>query len=145
MDEIVWATNPAKDNLNATIQYIAACAEELFAESETALRLDYPPDLPPTPLSSEVRHHLFLAVKEAFNNALKHGGATAVEFLVRQEGGTLRLSVRDNGEGFDPGCNSTGRNGLANMRKRMESVGGHLRLTSAPGKETRVDFELPII
>jgi ligand-binding sensor domain-containing protein/signal transduction histidine kinase len=144
MDEIVWATNPAKDNLNATIQYIAACAEELFAESETALRLDYPPDLPATPLSSEVRHHLFLAVKEAFNNALKHGGATAVEFLVRQEGGTLRLSVRDNGEGFDPGCNSTGRNGLANIRKRMESVGGHLRLTSAPGKGTRVDFELPI-
>jgi NarL family two-component system sensor histidine kinase LiaS len=91
-----------------------------------------------------VRHHLFLAVKEAFNNALKHGGATAVEFLVRQEGRTLRLSVRDNGQGFDPDSNFPGRNGLANMRKRMESVGGHLRLTSAPGKGTWVDFELPI-
>ena len=71
MDEIVWTINPKNDTLENLANYIFHYAQEYFQNTGVRCRLD----LPATaghPLSTEARHNLFMAVKEALNNILKH-------------------------------------------------------------------------
>jgi signal transduction histidine kinase len=92
------------------------------------------------PLPATARHALFLAMKEAQNNAAKHSRATEVRVGVSCKDGCLVLTIDDNGCGFDSARLSRGRNGLENMRQRMGSIGGALELQSQPGEGTRVRF-----
>ncbi len=70
---------------------------------------------------------------EALQNAAKHAGAAAVRVELRGEPDTLILDVADDGPGFDPGTVTAG-SGLANMRDRVESVGGSLTHRLTPGR-----------
>src|SRR6185437_12345950 len=72
LEEIVWAVRPASDTLQGLIDYIAHFANELFDGHATRCRLDLPRDLPAIPVQPDIRHNIFLIVKEALNNALKH-------------------------------------------------------------------------
>ena len=76
LDEIVWAVNPQNDTLEHVASYIGQYAQEYFQMTGIECELDIPTQLPPHPLSSQMRHHLFLAAHEAFTNILKHSGAT---------------------------------------------------------------------
>src|SRR6185369_13662525 len=78
LEEIVWAVRPGSDSLQSLVEYIAHFANELFEGAGAKCRLDLPHDLPPRPLPPEVRHNIFLVVKEALTNALKHSGADEV-------------------------------------------------------------------
>ena len=107
-------------------------------------RLDVADELPEAVLDSEVRHHLLMAVNEAVNNCMKHAGADELRLVVRHTGGCLLITVDDDGRGFDPTMVTGGRNGLGNVRRRMESVGGACLIESRPGQGTRVCLELPL-
>ncbi len=146
LDEIVWAVNPKNDVLPELINYLAQFAEEFFRPTTIRCRLEIPEDLPPHSFSVEVRHHLFLAFKEAVHNAARHSGATQVTLRVQPGAREIVIAVVDNGHGFDPGDGAGGRsgNGLTNLRKRMEQVGGHAEVRSAPGQGTTVAFHLPL-
>lgn len=146
LDEIVWAVNPENDTLNGLVAYIGHYANEFFENAGMDCRLEIPVDLPAIILPAEVRHHLFLLVKESFNNALKHSGGSEVRVRVAVEEGILRIAIQDNGRGFEAGNSSTGRhgNGLENMRKRMDHLGGRCEILSAPGKGTTLEFVLPL-
>ena len=97
--------------------------------------------LPEVILTSEVRHNLFLTVKEALNNIVKHAAASEVRIQIALEPGVLILTIRDNGKGFSKdfamaaeetvagGCE---KDGLFNMRKRVESIAGKIELESPP-------------
>ena len=74
MDEIVWTINPKNDTLDNLANYIFQYAQEYFQDTGVSCRLDVPAQLPDRPVSTEARHNLFMAVKEALNNALKHSG-----------------------------------------------------------------------
>ena len=76
LDEIVWAVNPQNDTLEHVASYIGQYAQEYFQMTGIQCELDIPAQLPPHPLSSQMRHHLFLATHEALTNILKHSGAT---------------------------------------------------------------------
>ena len=78
LEEIVWAVRPGSDTLQSLVEYIAHFANELFEGNATRCRLDLPHDLPARPLPPDVRHNIFLIVKEALTNALKHAGAGEV-------------------------------------------------------------------
>jgi signal transduction histidine kinase len=156
MDAIVWAVNPAQDTLESLARYLVRFAGDLFAQSGVRLRLEVPTDLPRAVLPSEIRHNLFLATKEALNNALNHSKATEVRLSLRAEsgGGTpdpitgiLTVSVEDNGCGFivGEGDKTTGGNGLGNMRHRLMEGGGTCGVSSSPGRGTRIIFTLPVI
>src|SRR4029077_12721668 len=68
VDEIVWAVNPRQDTLDGLVSYICQFAQEYLKVAGILCRLDVPASLPPQPLTADVRHNLFLAVKEALNN-----------------------------------------------------------------------------
>jgi len=77
---IVWAVNPRQDTLDGLVSYICQFAQEYLTVAGILCRLDVPGHLPALPLSADVRHNLFLAVKEALNNIVKHAQAARSGF-----------------------------------------------------------------
>ncbi len=140
LEEIVWAVRPGSDTLQSLVEYIAHFANELFDGNHTRCRLDLPHDLPALGLPPEVRHNIFLIVKEALTNALKHAAAQEVHVQAKAIGSTVEIVVEDDGKGFAPADPPAAdkRNGLGNMRQRTETIGGKLELQSSPGSGTRM-------
>jgi signal transduction histidine kinase len=96
-------------------------------------------------LPATVETALFRFVQEAVTNAVKHADAQAVNVsLVREKGG-VRLSVADDGQGFDPQAPRSGKQiGLWSMRERVEQLGGEFELQSAPGHGTTLTAWVPL-
>jgi signal transduction histidine kinase len=143
LDEIVWAVDPQRDTLASVARYLASYAEEYLAELNIVCRVQIPNSFPDQVVSGEVRHHLFLAVKEALNNAVRHGGASEIGFRVRVLKDRLWILINDNGSGFDTFGRSNG-NGLLNLRSRLEHLHGRCELESSPGAGTTVSLQLPL-
>ena len=146
LDEIVWAVNPENDTLNGLLEYIGHFANEFFEDTDVHCRLELPVEFPAFNLAAETRHNLFLVVKEALNNALKHSGASEIRVDVSVENSLLQIVVADNGRGFDLNAPVNGHhgNGLENMRRRMENLGGRCEIASAPGKGATLKFSLEL-
>jgi ligand-binding sensor domain-containing protein/signal transduction histidine kinase len=150
LDEIVWAVNPQKDTLDHLMSYIAQYAQEYFRRTGIECELEIPANLPVRPLSSQSRHHLFLAVHEALTNILKHSGANRARIIMTCRNEVLEIIVSDNGTGFDSALvesdsasSAAGfRNGLGNMRRRLQELGGRCEVKSKTGQGTTVRFEL---
>ena len=140
---IVWAVNPRHDTLASLADYLAAFAAEFLTSTGLALRLDVARDLPPLALNAERRHGLFLAVREALHNAVKHSGAREVWLRLRLDAGALLITVEDRGRGFDTAAASSG-DGLRNLRERLAALGGDCRIASIDGAGTKVRFRLPL-
>lgn len=143
LDEIVWVVDPARDTLGSVVRYLASYTEEYFAGMKITCRVQIPNTFDERPVSGQVRHHLFLAVKEALNNIVRHGHAGEVSFRVRVQGDCLFIVIADNGRGFDPSGSFQGH-GLSNLRERMEQLGGRCKLDSTPGGGTTVLLEVPL-
>ncbi|HXC98514.1 MAG TPA: two-component regulator propeller domain-containing protein, partial [Verrucomicrobiae bacterium] len=141
LEEIVWAVRPGGDSLQSLVEYIAHFANELFEGNHTRCRLDLPHDLPAVTLLPEIRHNMFLVVKEALTNALKHAGATEVRVSAKAGADTLEIVVQDDGKGFHPPTHFLAkkkRDGLGNMQHRAEAIGGRIEFRTLPGKGTEV-------
>ena len=138
LDEIVWAVDPAKDNLPALAKYFAGYVEEYLKDSPIACQVQMPVTFPERPVKAPVRHQLFLAVREAVTNAVRHAQPGRIGFAMELAAdGQLQITITDDGRGFDPATIKAG-NGLANLRTRLASVGGHCELRSRPGGGTTV-------
>ena len=144
LDEIVWAVNPKNDNLGSLASYFCNFAEQFLRPANIACRLDVANELPATPLPSEKRHSLFLAFKEALNNVMRHSEARTVELGIRVMDDRMTIEVADDGRGFTVVTDHPGADGLANMRTRMQEMGGQFEFASELGKGTRVKFILPL-
>jgi ligand-binding sensor domain-containing protein/signal transduction histidine kinase len=144
LDEIVWATNPKNDNLPRFAEYVCRFADEFFEDTAVRCWQEVPTDLPNTPLRADLRHNLFLAVKEAFNNVRKHSHATAVWLRLTQTDSWVSLEIEDNGRGFDAQKTGPHGNGLDNMRARLAECGGQAELITQPGRGTKLRFDLPL-
>jgi ligand-binding sensor domain-containing protein/two-component sensor histidine kinase len=144
MDEIVWTINPKNDTLDNLANYIFQYAQEYFQNTGVRCRMDLPPQLPNCALSTEERHNLFMAVKEALNNVLKHARATEVRISLALEGDTLKIVVADDGCGFVMNGSQNGGDGLNNMKERLAHIGGRLELQSKQNSGTRVEMEVSV-
>jgi signal transduction histidine kinase len=143
--ETVWAVNPENDNLDALGNYLCQMTNNLCKHAQLPCRLEIQ-DLPQhIHVSSQVRHNIAMAVKEATHNVIKHAKATEITLRVAYENGDLNVSVRDNGVGFNPDEKEDSfGNGLNNMKRRMTDIGGHCRLESQPGQGTSVQMRLAL-
>ena len=104
LDEIVWAVNPENDTLDGLIGYVGHYLHEFFESSNISCRLEVPMELPACTLPAEVRHNLFLVVKEALSNVLKHSNATEVRVQIAVDSLRMQIEIQDNGNGFFPVC-----------------------------------------
>ena len=159
VDAIVWAVNPANDTLDRFVPYLTHSAEQFLDAAGVSVRFDVPDKVPPLPLAGTVRHDLFLVVREAINNAVKHAHPQVVRLSVRLENGVadgshangpqLVIAIEDDGRGFSlpssaTAAQNTGRSGLTNMRRRVENLGGRFVIESRPGAGTRIELAVPL-
>jgi signal transduction histidine kinase/ligand-binding sensor domain-containing protein len=146
LDEIVWTVNPSNDTLDGLVNYICKHAQDYLAVAGVRYRLDVPAELPKTAISPETRHNVFLAAKEAVTNIVKHSGATEAAIRLALNADGFTLEIQDNGRGPAglTGKAAESRNGLRNMRKRMEDVGGRFSIGPAPQSGTVVGLTVPL-
>jgi len=149
VDEIIWAVTPGNDTLETFTGFIGQFVENTLKPTGMACRLALPTELPNLPMMATVRHCLYLVLREALNNVIRHAGARTVRFTLALSDRRLTLTLADDGCGFDPGRQSAlaeerlcRGNGLANMRKRMAEIGGSLDLVSTPGQGTTLRVQV---
>ena len=143
LDVIVWAVNPKENTLQSLADYLASFADDFLTASGIACRLNLPVSFPAITLDGRTRHDLFLATKEALNNAVRHARATEIELGLALEQRTLVISVRDNGAGFDRSAKSHGY-GLDNLQSRLAKLGGECKIESVAGGGTSVMLKLAL-
>lgn len=111
-----------------------------------AVALSVADDLSDDDFTPDTTAQLLRVITEALTNARRHGGASRVDITVAGEGDMARVTVTDDGRGFDAGASGDGAGGhfgLAFMRERMAQVGGGIAIDSRPGAGTRVTLDVP--
>jgi len=143
LDEVVWMMNPKDETPSSLLAYIAAYAEEFASKTNIICRIEAPKSYPETVITAEARNNLFSSVKEAVNNAVRHGRPKQilVRFLVGN--GKLTIQIQDDGAGFDTLEIKRG-DGLANMQNRMQKLNGACHVESFLRGGTKVTLELPL-
>ena len=153
--ELIWATNPRNNSLDALASYLRGYASEFAAAAGLRCRFEFPVDVPPIAISGGARRHLFLAVKEALSNVIKHAHASQIVLRFDLANGLVAISVDDDGCGFtihqspaveepSTGPPWSGGNGLRNLRERLEAIGGRCVIQSSAGSGTRIRLTAPL-
>lgn len=114
---------------------LADAASEIAERYRIDLKLDLVPGVQLSPTRTEA---LIRIACEAVANAAQHSGARSVTVRLERDASLVRLRVMDRGRGFDPAAPVSGF-GLIGMRERARSIGGELRIRSAPGRGSEVD------
>jgi signal transduction histidine kinase len=115
-------------------------------EGRIGLPVTFETTLPaePSGLTLEIEEAVYRIAQEALHNVVRHARARRVELRLTRDDHDLRLSVTDDGLGFDPDAVPPGHLGLDGMRSRAERLGGSLRIETAPGAGTRLSVRVPL-
>ena len=165
MNEIIWSMNQQYDTLEDLVAFIRRQASLLLENNDVDYRIEIPDQVPDIRIGGEVRRNVFLVVKEALNNALKHSAATLIGLRIYVDS-SLHILIQDNGRGMPADQrqqtaeqwyasgngqrmpadmrhnNNRKGNGLGNMRQRMEKTGGTISIVSGNG--TTVGLSVPL-
>lgn len=143
LDAVVWSINPRRDSLRDLFAYLGQFFLESFRRTPIRPRLDVMENVPDAALAPEVRHQLFLTVKEAANNVIKHSRATEATLSLKVADDVLEIRIEDNGRGYLPEAIAhSNRHGIPNMRARVEQLGGKLQTSSEPGRGTSIRIRI---
>jgi len=143
LSEVVWMVNPENDHLESLISFLCRTINSLCSPSEMPCEIDALEQTNHRPVSSALRHHIQLIVKEAVNNVLKHSGAAQLKVKIQFIDPILNITISDNGKGFIQDPAKLG-NGIANMKYRADAVKGTISIQSEVGKGTTVSLQVPI-
>ena len=143
MDDIIWSVNSRNDSLPETIARMRRYAAELFDNSRVNCHLDLDEKAGNKKLSMEQRRDVYLIYKEALNNIHKHANANNVWIQVIQNQNHLHMQVKDDGKGFNTNF-ITDRNGLKNLRSRVEKWNGKIKIQSMENKGTDIEIKIPL-
>jgi signal transduction histidine kinase len=142
MGEIVWALNEKNDSLSDLLSYTRSYAVEYLSQHGLDCLVTIPDELPLIRVSGEFRRNVYLVVKEALHNIVKHSQAKTVAIKVITSP-TLQVSIHDNGIGLDSTLKRPFSNGLMNMKKRISDIGGQLDVHNDSGTTVRFSVPLP--
>ncbi len=145
MNEIVWAMNEKNDSLGDLLVYIRSYAKEYCEENGLLCEIVQPDAIPIVFVSGEIRRHVFLTIKESLHNIVKHAGASSVKMDFHVNAG-LHVNIHDDGKGLDveKTMKSKQGNGLKNMRRRIESMGGSFKIYNNSGLMININIPLPV-
>ena len=123
MNAIIWTMNSSNDTFKNLVAYIRTYAIEYFENTGIECKFEITPDLPELVVQGETRRNIFLVVKEALNNILKHANATVVTLTLKRDNSSISFFIHDNGNGIDFTNLRQFGIGLKNMKQRMEKSG----------------------
>ncbi len=141
LSDVVWSTDPRRDDLRNVITRVRQSAAVLEAQG-IAWSLEEPPDPQKVKLTPEQRHHLFLIFKEALNNIARHAQCASAKLTIAVEDRQLRAEIVDDGCGFSEAGDQG--NGLRNMKLRAEQMGGRMSVAAAAGRGVRLELTVPL-
>ncbi len=133
MNSIIWTMKSSNDSLESLVAYIRANALEYFDSTPIACHVMVPDIIPAVEMNGEKRRNIFLSVKESLNNIMKHSHATDVSISITTSNKKLIITVSDNGVGIDIEKLRRFGNGLSNMKRRMENIGGDFKVENKDG------------
>jgi signal transduction histidine kinase len=139
--DTIWAMNSNEisfDDLEIRINNYIEKAKEAKDQISFSFAID--PVLKTQKLTSVQGMNLYRTIQEAVNNAIKYANATVISINAKQVENQLKIIIQDNGIGFDEATIQKG-NGLQNMQKRIEEIGGEFHLSSS-NEGTRIEFLL---
>jgi len=109
------------------------------------LQIDLAADHLPSDLSQDISLCLYRITQESLQNVIKHSGATSAHVSLRSANGEVRLSVVDDGKGFDlDTAKAKGGLGLVSIGERLERVNGKVEIISAVGEGAKIEVSIPI-
>jgi signal transduction histidine kinase len=143
----IGAFRPPEWEARDLVTLLEGLALQHESMTDTQILLDVRGPLPEVALP--VKIGLYRVLQEGLSNAYRHGGATRVAVrlrrVVRRDEPRLRMSISDDGNGFDGGAPLSEKNfGIQGMRDRVEMIGGRFRIKSAPGMGATVGVEVPL-
>ncbi|MFN8352826.1 MAG: 7TM diverse intracellular signaling domain-containing protein [Spirosomataceae bacterium] len=143
MQDIVWTNQPEHDTLSDLSARMRRFGGELLESKGILFSLDIADSLLDSKLPPHTQYDFFMIFKEAVNNAAKYSCAGHVNASIWLDNQTIRLRINDDGIGFDLNAHSDG-NGLRNMTKRAEQIGGTLHINTQPDTGTQILLAIPI-
>ena len=143
--DIIWAIDSKPETIYDLMLRLKDTYVTIFLAKNITFNFDVPPkgNLPSTNLSPEQRKNIWLILKEALNNSVKHCFCKTVSLTLHLGGNSLNVIVMDNGKGFDISLNHIGK-GMGTMRKRAESINADLTITSNKDEGTILSLNLKI-
>ncbi len=137
MDDIVWSINPKNDSLENLFVRIRAFAGRLFEAKDIEYSITIDENIHHVLLNMEYRQHIYLIMKEAINNIVRHAECTEAAIIVTYNAPLLSITISDNGIGIR-NTSSSGGNGLYSMKKRASEIKGTLDIQTHTGKGTSI-------
>ena len=141
MNAIIWSMNSGNDTLDNLISYIRSYSLEYFENTPVKCTVNTPASIPDKEITGDKRRNIFLCVKETLNNVLKHSKATLITINI-EANHSLQISITDNGVGIDLEKLRQFGNGLKNITRRMETIGGTFKIKNNGGTVTTLDLPL---
>jgi signal transduction histidine kinase len=139
MNEIVWALNIQNDTLNSLVAFIRKYARDFLQDTPIKLVFEENVNQDFT-LQGNVRRSIYLVVKEAINNVVKHADAQKVRLYIQVENNKLIIMIEDDGKGINEEKKSVLGNGLRNMKQRMEDIGGTFSMYQTKGMLINIEY-----
>ena len=140
MGEIVWALNEKNDTLADLVAFTRSYAADYLSNNNIQCVFHTPETLPTTFVTGEIRRNIFLSVKEALHNVVKHAQASVVTIIVVIDN-HLQFIIHDDGVGIDWNHIRPFSNGLTNIQKRMVEIGGKAAFENKQG--TKIILNVP--
>jgi signal transduction histidine kinase len=141
MNAIIWSMNSGNDTVDNLVSYIRSYALEYFENTPINCRVNIPDMIRQIDISGDKRRNVFLCVKETLNNAMKHSKASEIRINILI-GDKLEIYIVDNGTGIKLDSIRQFGNGLKNIAKRMESIGGTYKIENNNGTITILTLPL---
>lgn len=123
-------------------QGLSDLVKELKTKVPMDLTLEIDEDLN---LGKGIENHLFRIIQEAMSNTLRHAKADKMEIRIHRRGEAVKVTLRDNGIGFELDEKKQASYGLSTMQERIHEIGGSIQFITAPGKGTRIEISVPLI
>jgi signal transduction histidine kinase len=144
LNVIVWALNPRYDNLDSLISYARRYFGEFLENFGVGFKMEVPDSIPDLSISPDYRRNAFYAWQEAIHNAVKHSHCSEINIFMKIDQNKMLVTITDNGKGFNQANAGSGGNGLLNMKRRAEDLGGSFEIKSFPGGGTTVLFSISL-
>ena len=139
MNEIVWALNVHNDTLDSLVAFIRKYARDFL--QDTPIKLVFEEDVNQDfTLQGNVRRSIYLVVKEAINNVVKHADAQQVKLNIQTDNNKLTIMIEDDGNGINEAKKSAFGNGLRNMKQRIEDIGGTFAMYQTKGMVVSIEY-----
>jgi signal transduction histidine kinase/ligand-binding sensor domain-containing protein len=143
MGEIVWALNKRYDSCGDLVSFCRSYASEYLEDKP--IKLDFSTGvLNEVKINGEIRRNVFLVMKESLHNMVKHADASEVMIHIHCDK-EIHMIIQDNGKGFDMLSIRPFANGLDNMKKRMQEVGGQFSIENSSGTKISIVIPTPIL